>query len=611
MSRLLLHSLLVSLWLFSGGLFAAEPAEKPEINWQGFENCEEGRYILPNLLVQVGRSRNLSKLAESDLKRALDILQSCNRPVILQGHADRSGSDEANRHVASLRVQQVHDWLVKNGLKPELIQSALGLGAESLPYPDQPKDAKNRTVVFALQAAVEPEQESVVTPVEQDAAEQSSEQDTGVAAKETLALMQDLENRVAQAEARLAASLEAAETRVRELEAIQVTKLEQMQQALAAQTAQRQVAATETANPLPAQIEDARQAIQKQVEEQLEQIHSASKAALAQLEDVRNQPSQELEQQLVAAIAQLQTAQDQALEALAAALAEQSQALQELIRQAGEKMATAAVVGTEAKPAQALSQMPPDIEKIKQRGKIVVAMLGKDVPPFFMKHKDGGFYGLDVKLAEGIAAELGVELEFNRSAMSFNDVVQEVIEGRADLAISKISRTLARGQKVLFSRPYIVLRQGLLFNRLQLARAAAGKAEQEFVKNLVGPVAVIQHSSYEIFLKSKFPQATVISMPSWDQDIIPAVVEGRVMAAYRDELEVKKIIRGKPKEVLRLKTVILKDTQDPIAMVLPHGSYNLQQWINIYLDTIQLNYTADTLLDEYEEIFDGTANPTD
>lgn len=607
MSRVLLHSLLVSLWLFSGGLFAAEPTEKPEINWQGFENCKEGRYILPNLLVQVGRSRNLSKLAESDLKRALDILQSCNRPVILQGHADRSGSDEANRHVASLRAQQVHDWLVKNGLRPELIQSALGLGAESLPYPDQPRDAKNRTVVFALQAAVEPEQESVVTPVEQDAAEQNSQQDTGVAAKETLALMQDLENRVAQAEARLAASLEAAETRVRELAATQVTKLEQMQQALAAQTAQRQVAATETANPLPAQIEDARQAIQKQVEEQLEQIRSASKAALARLEGVRNQPSPQLEQQLAVAIAQLQTAQDKALEALA----EQSQALQELIRQAGEKMATTAAVGTEAKPAQALSPMPPDIEKIKQRGKIVVAMLGKDVPPFFMKHKDGGFYGLDVKLAEGIAAELGVELEFNRSAMSFNDVVQEVIEGRADLAISKISRTLARSQKVLFSRPYIVLRQGLLFNRLQLARAAAGKAEQEFVKNLVGPVAVIQHSSYEIFLKSKFPQATVISMPSWDQDIIPAVVEGRVMAAYRDELEVKKIIRGKPKEVLRLKTVILKDTQDPIAMVLPHGSYNLQQWINIYLDTIQLNYTADTLLDEYEEIFDGTANPTD
>jgi len=73
-----------------------------------------------------------------------------------------------------------------------------------------------------------------------------------------------------------------------------------------------------------------------------------------------------------------------------------------------------------------------DIAQILQRGELVVAMLGVDTPPFFQM-KGEQLSGIDVTLAEQMAAELKVPLRVNRSGRSFNEVVEIVARGDADL----------------------------------------------------------------------------------------------------------------------------------------------------------------------------------
>ncbi len=244
--------------------------------------------------------------------------------------------------------------------------------------------------------------------------------------------------------------------------------------------------------------------------------------------------------------------------------------------------------------------MPPDIQRILDRGQLVVAVLGKDNPPFFMGGTDSPS-GLDIKIAEGLAEALGVEVEFNRSATTFNDVVDQVYQLKADIAISKLSRTLSRAQRVKFSRPYVNMRQGLLVNRIQVAQQTNGNSSPiEAIRNFSGKVGVIDGSSYAGFLKQKFPDATIQAYPTWD-DIVEAVVRGDVQAAYRDELEVKKVILKNPDAALRLQTIALTDTKDPIAMAMPWDSDQLQAFVNQYLDTQDLDYTADMVLDEYAD----------
>ncbi len=242
------------------------------------------------------------------------------------------------------------------------------------------------------------------------------------------------------------------------------------------------------------------------------------------------------------------------------------------------------------------AEMSPDIKRILDRGKLIVALLGTDNPPFFMGK--GKPAGLDIKIAQGLADALGVDLELNRSADTFNGVVDQVYQLKADIAISKLSRTLNRAKRVQFSRPYVTMRQGLLMNRVQLAEQTQGNQVIEAIRNFSGNVGVIEGSSYVGFIQQKFPKATIQEYPTWD-DIVGAVITGDVQAAYRDELEVKKVIYKNPDAALRLQTIALNDTQDQIAMALPWDSHHLQAFVNQYLDTFSLDYTADKVLEEY------------
>ncbi|MGF1498626.1 MAG: transporter substrate-binding domain-containing protein [Elainellaceae cyanobacterium] len=73
------------------------------------------------------------------------------------------------------------------------------------------------------------------------------------------------------------------------------------------------------------------------------------------------------------------------------------------------------------------SALPPDIHHILERGTLVVAMLSRDNSPFFVEDDAGEMEGLDVELAQAIANQLTVGLKFDRSARTFDDVVDQVL----------------------------------------------------------------------------------------------------------------------------------------------------------------------------------------
>jgi ABC-type amino acid transport substrate-binding protein len=242
--------------------------------------------------------------------------------------------------------------------------------------------------------------------------------------------------------------------------------------------------------------------------------------------------------------------------------------------------------------------IPPDIQRIMARGKLIVAILSQENSPFFMTDSTQNLTGLDVKLAQSLAEQLGVKLEFNRTAKTFDTVVQTVYDLKADLAISKLSRTLRRAKSVRFSQPYLKMRQGLLVNRLQMTQQMNGRTITEAIRDLHGKIGVIHDSSYVGFTRIKFPQAEVVEFPSWS-DAIAAVIRGDVLATYRDELEVKKVVLSQPDTALTLQTIALTDTEDSIAIALPWDSQHLLAFVNQYLEISKINYSADSLLQAY------------
>ena len=264
---------------------------------------------------------------------------------------------------------------------------------------------------------------------------------------------------------------------------------------------------------------------------------------------------------------------------------------------------------------------PPDIKRIIERGYIEVAMIGVDSPPFFqvdtpetpckgdtndfVNYDNKTYCGLDVSLSKGIADQLGVDVHFIRTAKTFNDTVNLVYENKADIAISKISRTLSRTKKVIFSNPYLAMRQSLLLNRVQFAEQSSGRRVRPeiAIRELTGNVGVIQDSSYVGYTNQKFPKTIVSEQPSWP-DVLKAARSGELVAAYRDELEVKRAILQDPSDAINFQTVVLTDTNDSIAMVLPWQSSHLREFVNQYLSSNNIDYTADLLLEKFKELLD-------
>ncbi|MBP5329828.1 MAG: amino acid ABC transporter substrate-binding protein [Spirochaetaceae bacterium] len=238
-----------------------------------------------------------------------------------------------------------------------------------------------------------------------------------------------------------------------------------------------------------------------------------------------------------------------------------------------------------------------DIEGILKRGKLVVAITAVDQPPFYFVDKNGKLRGYDIDLASKMADELGVKLEITRDAPAFNDLVTLVASGKADMAVSKLSRTLSRAKTVKFSTPYMTFKQGLLFNRLQLAKVASEEEINNYVRDYRGVIGVIANSSYANYAKINFPHAQIKEFPTWDA-AVKALTNGEVLSVYRDELEIKKVLSSIPQSSLILKPVYFTDLTDPIAVAVKNENSQLLYWVNIFLEN-QKKMTADEILSTY------------
>ena len=242
--------------------------------------------------------------------------------------------------------------------------------------------------------------------------------------------------------------------------------------------------------------------------------------------------------------------------------------------------------------------LPSDIAAIKKKNVLVVSMTKKDVPPFFSGEGDD-IKGLDVEISRRIGVLIGVPVEFRRDAASFAEVVEQVRDGRADIAVSKLSITGPRLLTVRFSDPYIRLKQAMIINRLWLSQNSQGKEIYQVIRDFNGKVSFIKNSSYDTFARTNFPKAVYLPEDSWDT-IINNVTNGKIAAGYRDEFEIKKISFEYPSAAITTKTVTISDSVDNIAVAVNVNSAHLLSIVNYVIRSEYSNIDTKKLMDRYK-----------
>jgi len=230
--------------------------------------------------------------------------------------------------------------------------------------------------------------------------------------------------------------------------------------------------------------------------------------------------------------------------------------------------------------------MPSSLEfnEIHERGYIVFAMVARDNKPFFYRDEQTGeLIGLDVEIAYTIANRLGVRAVFNRDATTFDGVIMKVAQGKADIALSKLSITPRRAELVRFTKPYFIFRQTLLINRLEFAKIGTENQLPQFIRNFRGTIGVLDNTSYVNFAQVNFPEAQIITFDNWN-NAADALFAGDLLAIYRDEGEILILNATRNDASILTKPVAIGDKRDLLAMAVSSERAFLQNWLNIFID---------------------------
>lgn len=255
---------------------------------------------------------------------------------------------------------------------------------------------------------------------------------------------------------------------------------------------------------------------------------------------------------------------------------------------------------------------PPDIMRIKERGRLIVNQFNGERPGFFMfddknkfpdytsyNHEGKRLIGHDIQIAQKIAERLGVDLEIRRHIKSFTELARSTSRGEADITISKLTITMGRGQYVRFTEPYVNLRIGLLINRLEEVKTGRkGDDPILLVNHPDAKLAVQKGTSWVLFGKDLFPKAKLIEYPSMNA-ALDAVRKGETLAFLNDEWNIASKLKIKPELTVRVRLAFIPGIKSGIAMAVSPDSSNLLSFLNLMVQRDRLSTTTDELLENY------------
>ena len=164
-------------------------------------------------------------------------------------------------------------------------------------------------------------------------------------------------------------------------------------------------------------------------------------------------------------------------------------------------------------PADAAAQDSPALDRIIETSTLRVGMSGSQ-PPFNMKARDGAPMGLEVDLANALAAAMKVELQIVE--MPFADLIPALENGDVDLVMSGMTITADRSRRVSFVGPYAISGKSILTTSAALARIDdADDIDQSKVR-----MAALKGSTSEEFARSSLPNVELILELTGDKQVL-------------------------------------------------------------------------------------------
>ncbi len=223
-------------------------------------------------------------------------------------------------------------------------------------------------------------------------------------------------------------------------------------------------------------------------------------------------------------------------------------------------------------------ETPSRLDRILQRGQVVVATTGDYKPFSHLIATSGTYEGLDIDLARQLGEDLGVEVRF--IATSWKTLVPDFLQGRADIALSGITRTLQRQTRVGFTDPYLRVGKSPLVRKADKDRfKTLADIDQPGVRIAVNP-----GGSNETFLRKNIKRATIRVFEK-NLSIPDRILRGEADVIITDNVEAMLAARTHPK--LYAVAPDQPYTRDDFGIMTPRDDHTWINWLNLWLHQVK------------------------
>ena len=228
------------------------------------------------------------------------------------------------------------------------------------------------------------------------------------------------------------------------------------------------------------------------------------------------------------------------------------------------------------------------LDEILSTGILKVGTTG-DYKPFSFNN-DGNYEGFDIAVAKSFAAKLGVKLELIKT--SWPTLMSDLKEGKYDIGMSGITRTVSRQKEARFSQGYVMFGKTPLVAASNAAKyTSLADIDKKGVKIGVNP-----GGTNEKFVKANIHNAEVKLYES-NLAIPQAVAAQEVDVMITDSVEALYYAAIESKLAAPLANTPF--TRAELGYLIPAGAERLQDTVNFMMDQMILKGEMATLKKEY------------
>ena len=214
------------------------------------------------------------------------------------------------------------------------------------------------------------------------------------------------------------------------------------------------------------------------------------------------------------------------------------------------------------------------LSAVRARGVLLVGATGDYRPMSFLEPETGSYVGFDAALAEDLAAELGVRLEFVPT--SWPTLMDDTLSGKFDLAVCGITITSARKELALMSDGYLENGKTILCRAEDADKFTSLEAiDRPEVRVMENPGGL-----NEKFARANLPHAELIIHPV-NEEIPGLVASGRADVMITEILEAEYYVSQDP----RLAAPLLNTpfTHGELGFLLPPDGEPLLEYVNAFI----------------------------